>query len=104
MQGITISVDLYVLPLRGLDIVLGVQWLEKLGKVMTDYKEGTMQFAWGDGSVTLQTRIDEQPKEIGLKSLARLWERGAQCYAVRVQPTDHSEHENLVKCTLILVN
>ncbi|GJS12000.1 transposon ty3-G gag-pol polyprotein [Tanacetum coccineum] len=33
MQGLTIEVDLYVLPMKGPDVVLGIQWLQKLGKV-----------------------------------------------------------------------
>ncbi|CAA0811245.1 Unknown protein, partial [Striga hermonthica] len=43
-HGVTIKADLYALPLVGPDIVLGVQWLEGLGKVMTDYRTGIMEF------------------------------------------------------------
>ncbi|GJZ40818.1 ty3-gypsy retrotransposon protein [Tanacetum coccineum] len=32
IQGLRIDVDLYVLPMKGPDIVLGIQWLQKLGK------------------------------------------------------------------------
>ncbi|GKE91032.1 retrotransposon-related protein, partial [Tanacetum coccineum] len=32
IQGLHIDVDLYVLPMKGPDIVLGIQWLQKLGK------------------------------------------------------------------------
>ncbi|GJZ97330.1 retrotransposon-related protein [Tanacetum coccineum] len=35
MQGLTIEVDLYVLPMKGPDVVLGIQWLQKFGKVPT---------------------------------------------------------------------
>jgi hypothetical protein len=31
-------VDLFVLPLIGVEVVLGVQWLKILGPVLTDYK------------------------------------------------------------------
>ncbi|CAA0810887.1 Polynucleotidyl transferase- ribonuclease H-like superfamily protein, partial [Striga hermonthica] len=41
-QGVTVKVDLYALPLVGPDVVLGVQWLEGLGKVTTDYRTGVM--------------------------------------------------------------
>ncbi|GKC45980.1 transposon ty3-I gag-pol polyprotein, partial [Tanacetum coccineum] len=33
MQGLTMEVDLYVLPMKRPDVVLGIQWLQKLGKV-----------------------------------------------------------------------
>ncbi|GJS41134.1 ty3-gypsy retrotransposon protein [Tanacetum coccineum] len=44
MQGLTIEVDLYVLPMKGPDVVLGIQWLQKLGKVTHDYAQQTMDF------------------------------------------------------------
>nr|GEW58333.1 transposon Ty3-G Gag-Pol polyprotein [Tanacetum cinerariifolium] len=32
MQGLAVEVDLYVPPMKGADVVLGIQWLQKLGK------------------------------------------------------------------------
>jgi len=40
VQGLTFSVTLFSLPLTGLDVVLGVQWLEKLGPVVCDHYAG----------------------------------------------------------------
>lgn len=51
-------------------MVLGIQWLEELGEIVTDYKAGTMTFQWGDSKVTLTSRINEQIKEVGIQSLA----------------------------------
>ncbi|GJU65021.1 retrotransposon-related protein [Tanacetum coccineum] len=53
MQGLCMKVDLYVLPMKGPDIVLGIQWLQQLGKVTHAYSQQTMEFTWsgrGDGS------------------------------------------------------
>ncbi|GKC50052.1 ty3-gypsy retrotransposon protein, partial [Tanacetum coccineum] len=44
IQGLDMEVDLYVLPMQGLDVVLGIQWLQKLGKVMHDYAQQVMEF------------------------------------------------------------
>ncbi|CAA0843118.1 Unknown protein, partial [Striga hermonthica] len=63
MQGVTLKADLYALPLVGPDVVLGVQWLEGLGPVTTDYRVGTMESHWGDGMVKLSTRGKEGTKE-----------------------------------------
>ncbi|CAA0811573.1 Unknown protein, partial [Striga hermonthica] len=49
VQGVILKADLYALTLVGPDVVLGVQWLEGLGPVTTDYKVGTMEFRWGNG-------------------------------------------------------
>jgi hypothetical protein len=40
VQGLTFTVTLFSLPLTGLDVVLGVQWLEKLGPVVCDHYAG----------------------------------------------------------------
>ena len=44
LQGITFSLTLYSLPIAGLDMVLGIQWLEMLGFVVYNWKQLTMEF------------------------------------------------------------
>ncbi|XP_062109866.1 uncharacterized protein LOC133821735 [Humulus lupulus] len=46
LQGHSFLVDLYVLPICGLDIVLGMQWLQTLGPCIHDHKALTMEFTW----------------------------------------------------------
>lgn len=46
LQGHTFTMDLFILPIQGVDVVLGIQWLEMLGPVLTDYKQLTMDFTW----------------------------------------------------------
>ena len=49
LQGIPFTLStLYSLPLIGLDMVLGVHWLEQLGTVVCDWKRMTMEFSWKD--------------------------------------------------------
>ncbi|CAA0843145.1 Unknown protein, partial [Striga hermonthica] len=43
-QGVTVKADLFVLPLVGPDVVLGVQWLKGLRDVTTNYRKGVMKF------------------------------------------------------------
>ncbi|KAD4981923.1 hypothetical protein E3N88_18594 [Mikania micrantha] len=45
IQGHPLVVDLYVLPLQGWDMVLGVSWLATLGPVITDYSKSTFEFS-----------------------------------------------------------
>lgn len=44
MQGHSFSMDLFVLGLRGADVVLGAQWLKRLGPVLMNYNSLTMTF------------------------------------------------------------
>lgn len=69
MQGVEIKVDLLALLLIGLDVVLGVQWLDGLGKLVSNYKNGVMEFQWGDGVVKLTSRAGEPPQEASLKTI-----------------------------------
>ncbi|CAA0835311.1 Unknown protein, partial [Striga hermonthica] len=54
-QGQRMRVDLYALPLKATDIVLGCQWLETLGPITTDYWKGTMEFGGSSKRVKLRT-------------------------------------------------
>jgi len=40
------SLTFYSLPLTGLDVVMGIQWLELLGSVVCVWKRLTMEFVW----------------------------------------------------------
>lgn len=56
----TFSIDCYIFPLSGIDIILGVTWLAKLGDVTANWAKLTMEFTvngstmkiWGDHSLT----------------------------------------------------
>lgn len=48
IQNTTIMEDLFVLSMGGAKIVLGIQWLGKLGPVTIDHKELAMEFYDGD--------------------------------------------------------
>jgi len=47
MQGSTFQVNLFVLPLAGCDVVLGIQWLQLLGPILWDFATLTMEFNYG---------------------------------------------------------
>lgn len=72
LRSQTFLVDLYVVPLRGAELVLGVQWLKSLGPVLTDYEHLTMTFV-KDGEV-IQLAGESKPglEEASLQQLRRL--------------------------------
>ncbi|VFQ69232.1 unnamed protein product [Cuscuta campestris] len=54
LQGHIFAIDLYLLEIHGPDVVLGVQWLQTLGKVSHDYANLTMEFTWNGATVQLR--------------------------------------------------
>ncbi|KAL0423039.1 UNVERIFIED_CONTAM: Retrovirus-related Pol polyprotein from transposon.6 [Sesamum radiatum] len=53
LQTHKFSVSLYVIPIFGANIVLGVQWLSSLGTFVSDFSVPSMQFSYGDTWATL---------------------------------------------------
>lgn len=54
LQGQHFDIDLFVLQVEGLDIILGVQWLQELGDVTKNYRSLTMKFEWDNKPIKLQ--------------------------------------------------
>ncbi|GJV60973.1 ATP-dependent DNA helicase PIF1-like protein [Tanacetum coccineum] len=74
IQGLRVDVDLFVLPMKGPDIVLGIQWLQKLGKVTHDYSMQTMEFTWLDRVYALKWDDSLCMKRISLHHMHALLE------------------------------
>ena len=54
LQQHKFMVDLYVLPIHGPEVVLGIQWLSLLGRVTHDYAALTMDFSWEGRRIKLK--------------------------------------------------
>ncbi|GKA73965.1 ty3-gypsy retrotransposon protein, partial [Tanacetum coccineum] len=74
VQGLDLKVDLYVLPMRGPDVVLGIQWLQQLGKVTHDYAQQVMEFTLLDTKYTLKGDESLRMKKISLHQMQVLLE------------------------------
>ncbi|KAH9745584.1 hypothetical protein KPL70_004126 [Citrus sinensis] len=51
LQGTVFTLDLFVLPIEGPDVVLGIQWLQLLGRISHDYSALSMEFCWNGAPV-----------------------------------------------------
>ncbi|XP_062080683.1 uncharacterized protein LOC133785470 [Humulus lupulus] len=74
LQGHKFSVDLYVLPIWGLDVVLGMQWLQTLGPCIHDHRALTMEFKWQGNVVKLagsSTTENHQLSSAQLRTMCR---------------------------------
>ncbi|KAJ4965781.1 hypothetical protein NE237_017630 [Protea cynaroides] len=74
IQGHTIKVDVFLLPIHGAELVLGVQWFLQLGPVVLDYKNLTLQFQHHDAQVTFAGVSNSTPTPMGFQALRCLTE------------------------------
>jgi hypothetical protein len=65
-------VDLFILPLSGAELVLGVQWLKTLGPIVTDYDKLTMSFCSEGQQIHLTGVPKPIPEEANIHQLQRL--------------------------------
>ncbi|KAL5823102.1 hypothetical protein ACOSQ4_021002 [Xanthoceras sorbifolium] len=72
MQGHLFHIDLYVLPIEGPDVVLGIQWLQLLGRVSHDYAALTMEFTWNGSPILLRGDLTISPRKISFHQLQAL--------------------------------
>jgi len=65
-------VDFYLIDLCWPEAILGVQWLQSLGPVLTDYEQLTMQFTWDGKMVKLLGETQPEPMAISIHQLHHL--------------------------------
>lgn len=68
MQGSIFPVDLHILPVHGPDVILGMVWLESLGKVAADFAGKTLEFKHEGSMITLKGLLPA-PRQISLQTL-----------------------------------
>ncbi|OIT33904.1 hypothetical protein A4A49_64903, partial [Nicotiana attenuata] len=72
IQGTLLTLDFFVLPMHGADLLLDVSWLATLGPVVTDYVQRLLEFGLGGQYIRWKGNppLDLQP--VQLQSLRRL--------------------------------
>lgn len=78
MQGNTFDIDLFILQVKGPDVILGVQWLQELGDVTKNYRNLTMKFDWAEKPIFLQGD-SANPKQISYNNLFSLIGHEPKC-------------------------
>ncbi|RVW93094.1 Retrovirus-related Pol polyprotein from transposon 17.6 [Vitis vinifera] len=104
LQGIPFSLTLYSLPLTGLDLVLGVQWLEQLGTIVCNWKKLTMEFQWENQTHKLQGTNTQTIQVASLKAVSKELRQGRSMFAIclqstsnEIQQTIHLDMQQLIK-------
>ncbi|KAG6430462.1 hypothetical protein SASPL_108530 [Salvia splendens] len=78
MQGYSFEIDLFILQVKGPDVILGVQWLQELGDVTKNYQHLTMKFDLGDRPIFLQGE-GASPRQISYNNLFSLIGQEPEC-------------------------
>ena len=93
-QGNRFEVDLYVLPIWGLDIVLGMHWLRTLGSCIHDHNELTMEFQWKGKQVKLEGNTKLTTHEVSFTQFNALILEGDVRgeYKLTTAPSKEVEH------------
>ncbi|KAF7811847.1 Transposon Ty3-G Gag-Pol polyprotein [Senna tora] len=102
VQGQDIVVDLYVLEIKGSDVVLGVQWLAELGEVMTNYKDLTMSFVLKGHKVELRGEPLIRNDPMTPTELHRLSQSDAISCLYHLQKVEHSLFSDLQVPSVVL--
>ncbi|XP_047979109.1 uncharacterized protein LOC125221028 [Salvia hispanica] len=76
LQGIPFSIDLHILPIHGPDVILGMEWLESLGRVTTDFSTKSIEFVKGKELIVL-SGVLRAPSLLSLNSFASLMSHSA---------------------------
>ncbi|WVZ59186.1 hypothetical protein U9M48_009373 [Paspalum notatum var. saurae] len=61
IEGETFSIDLFVMPLEGYDLVLGTQWMVTLGRVVWDFVDRSVSFLNQGRQVSWSDVADHRP-------------------------------------------
>lgn len=72
VQGNTLHIPVYLLPISGVDLVLGVPWLQTLGPHIADYNALSLKFYLKDTFVTLYGEKPKSPSPAQFHHIKRL--------------------------------
>lgn len=88
IDGVHFRIDFFPLPIKGQDLVLGMQWLQQLGPTLCDWTAQTMSFSWAgqqqvihglQGGSISQAQTEEILQDIKL---------GQACFTIAVHQED----------------
>lgn len=72
IQNHVIKLSIYLLPISGVDLVLGVSWLATLGAHISSYSNLSFKFMLDDKFVTLTRENNQLPNQTQFHHLRRM--------------------------------
>ncbi|WVY93439.1 hypothetical protein V8G54_032527 [Vigna mungo] len=88
IQEHTLTVNFYILPLRGADIVLGAPWLKSIGPVLMDYTQLRISFNHQDQPILLRGINHSYTDPISSPQLKRCLQtnNASELFAIQIIP------------------
>lgn len=97
LQGYEFTTPLHILPIMGVDVILGVPWLEDLGPVWTDYSKMIMKFNSRGREFTIRGRARKNIDVIDAKCAMTDWKNGGNLFILseerKIEPQQGSKEE-----------
>jgi len=75
IQGHSLKLLVYLLPVSGADLVLGAAWLATLGAHISDYSKLVLNFCLGNQFVTLQGEQTKLPTQAQFDHMRRMHQK-----------------------------
>ena len=85
MQEYNLEYDFFAVPLGGVDVVLGIQWLQTLGTYSANHQEHFIKFKWLGKKYKLYSFQPPQTQLITSHQMERLIRKGAPAYVIQYQ-------------------
>lgn len=84
LQGEEVVEDYLPLPLGNSEVILGIQWLEKLGTMVTNWKTQTLQYKKDNRTITLKGDPTLSRSGVSLKSMVKTLKKEGGGYLVEL--------------------
>ncbi|KAG7579311.1 Integrase catalytic core [Arabidopsis thaliana x Arabidopsis arenosa] len=98
LQSTGFQSDILLIPLQGIDMVLGVQWLETLGRISWEFKKLEMRFKINNQKVLLHGLKEGSVREVKAQKLQKLQDNQVQLAMLCVQEFQEDEGQEI--CSL----
>ncbi|KAF7826597.1 Retrotransposable element Tf2 [Senna tora] len=101
IQGVMVVQDFYLFELEGVNMILGIEWLESLGEVRVNWRQLMMKYKEGDEYVCLTGDSSLARTEVSLSTMMKTVRKGGQGFVIELnrvegQPIDSHKAVSII--------
>ncbi|XP_061368627.1 uncharacterized protein LOC133311584 [Gastrolobium bilobum] len=102
LPNLKITQDFFVFDLRGVDLILGYEWLVELGDIKENFKERMLKIPWQGAEVTISGDPSLSCSGISSKGLGRSCKKGVEIFYMELGYCSVSADDEQKKMPLIV--